>query len=162
MTREEVKKEFNRWVDKKQPAVWVKKRTSNIWSLEITPFWKYYKNEYIYIVDDEQAELRKLQINKPDTKFQYYDSLSNHWFSKSNPKWCINTKYRKKPKEWYKADDAIGKPVYVRVSGESEWCISMFGRYDKENSTFIDIYEIEWKYAKPVKPEDLYQGEEND
>jgi len=54
-----------------------------------------------YIVDDEQAELRMLQIDEPNTNFEYYNEKIGRWLETVLPEWNINTKYRVKQEVKY-------------------------------------------------------------
>ena len=58
MTAKEVKTEFARWIDERQPKVWVKDLRTDSWGTCCTPYWQFY-SEYAYIIDDKYAELRK-------------------------------------------------------------------------------------------------------
>ena len=65
-----------------------------------------------------------------------------------------------RPKEWYEDPEMIGKPVWVRDRGTHNWKVRIFEGYNDDK--YITSEYIEWKYAKPVKPEDLYQGAQDD
>ena len=150
-------KEFERWINADRPKVWVKGKEDDRWDTMRVPCWN--SSGLVYIVDDEQAELRKLQIDEPDTKFQWFNV--QEWRN-CNPSWDIDIEYRVKPKEWYEDENMVGKPIWVRDCTTDEWDLDIFVKYDpKHNFEFVGK-SFMWKYAKPVKPEDLYQGVTND
>jgi len=157
MTDAQLKQEFARWIDAGRPAVWYKSTTSNprwLASGRQNTCWKY--SDTIYIVDDEQAELRKLQIDKPETKFEWFNG--QRWCNcGSVPNWEPGRKYRVKPKEWYEDLDMIGKPVWVRDEDNEKWGIDIFIDYTDDKKYPFLCRNSDWTFAKPVKPEDLYQ-----
>jgi len=154
MCNEQIKKEFIRWINAGRPKVWYK-RSNNSWGYVVgAPAWDY---RDIYIVDDEQAELRKLQIDEPDTKFQAYTSFNNEPASwvECEPSWDIHCKYRVKLSEWYEDENAFGKPVWV-CDSTMHWKIDIFKAY-KEDAKFKYRCSCgNWEIAKPVKPKDCY------
>jgi len=159
MTNEEIRKEFSRWISIRRDNVWCRYPHEKFWSLKNIPTWN---ETEIYIVDDKQAKLKKLQIDKPETQFQMYDVSLRKWVE-CTPTWNICTRYRIKPKEWYEDPDMIDKPVWVRDFKEREWLLRTFKNYEKDTKyPFVVRGGASWQYAKPVKPEDLYQGEKND
>jgi len=100
-----------------------------------------------------------LQIDEPNAEFQWFNGQK--WLScEGVPSWNIGTKYCIKPKEWYEDPDMIGKPVWVRDQETDSWKIRIFKDY-KAHRFFTEANIIKtsigWNYAKPVKPEDLYQ-----
>ena len=165
MNKEEIINEFNRWIEAGRPAVWVKdkdKYPNNEWNKQFKTCWSQPDTKY-YIVDDKQAELRKLVIDKPDTKIQvkYYTESSEEGvivgWRNTIPDWNPEWDYRVKPKEWYEDSDVIGKPVWVRDRETDIWQVDKFLYYthDSEIPRFnCSIHN--WKYAKPVKPEDTF------
>ena len=157
MTKEQVKQEFNRWIDAGQPKVWVIYVTTNCWELVVSPTWKFYGDTYTYIVDDDHAELRKLQIDKPDTKFQVL--LYCAWVD-TKPEWFIDREYRVKPLEWYEDPELVGKIVWVKDCEAYGWSLDVFERYDDNESVHkFCCKSSAWRYAKPANVEDLYKGE---
>jgi len=58
------------------------------------------------------------------------------------------------------------KPVWCKSYKGNEWetdiFIDIFLEYDKNNKLPFNCLNGNWKYAKPVKSKDLYQGEQND
>ena len=154
-------KEFERWINTGRPTVWVKGEEDDRWDTMRAPCWN--SSGLVYIVDDEQAELRKLQVDKPDAKFQWYNEVAKEWQTIQDLNWDFNpdVKYRLKPAEWYEDPRMIGKPVWVRNQETDSWKIRIFKKY-KIHRFFTEANTIEtdigWIYAKPVKPEDLYQG----
>jgi len=158
MTNEQIKKEFSRWIDAGKPPVWTNDIDNPItWSLIQLPTWAV--DHYIYIVDDKHAELRKLQIDEPNTKFEYYEPIAKVWVSANMPSWNTNIKYRVKPKEWFEDLDMVGKPVWIRDNELDDWEISTFHKYDNNLMYEYICASGSWKYAKPVTCDDLYKGE---
>ncbi len=116
MTNEEIKKEFNRWIDAGRPAVWYKSNVDNQWRLVYkgeNPSWI---TDFTYIVDDKYAELRILEIDAPDTKFQIKRSKEGIWKDCDIPSWYKGVEYRVKPKSkverrWRYAKDEDGYTI---------------------------------------------------
>jgi len=156
MTEKQLIKEFARWIDAGRPAVWYKSTTSNprwLASGRQNTCWKY--SDTIYIVDDDHAELRKLQIDKPDTKFEWF--AGQEWHDcKDIPNWDLETKYRVKPTEWYEDPDMVGKPVWARDIDDGKWNLDIFEKYVSNNICPYRCKSYAWVHAKPVEPEDLY------
>jgi len=117
MINKQIIKEFGRWILAKRPAVWYKRNEGSWECVNEVPSWN---NEDIYIVDDEQAELRKLQIDKPDTKFQVKRSKEGIWKDCDIPSWYKGVEYRVKPKpkierRWRYARDANGYTTIASI-----------------------------------------------
>jgi len=116
----EHKKEIQRWLyDKKEPKMWVKDKFVNNGEWFKVEFedcsWD---KECYYIVDDKCAELRKLQIDEPNTKIEYYSERLNRWFETTCPEWDINTKYRVKQDPIFKVSNkGTNKEFIVRFTG---------------------------------------------
>jgi len=170
MTNEELINEFKRWISAGRPKVYIRSIShfkEDIWEFTYIPNWT--SNTY-YVVDNAHAEFRKLQIEKPDTQFQLLqyqeaglDSNSESkvkavWVN-CKPDWNLNEKYRIKPLEWYNNPNMKNKPVWVKSHKDNEWEIDIFLSYHKNDRLPFNCLNDCWKYAKPVKPEDLYQGE---
>ena len=65
-------------------------------------------------------------------------------------------------KEWYEDPDMVGKPVWVRDGVNSYWSIDIFMSYvDGADFPFYTNFDY-YKQAKPVKPEECYQGVQDD
>jgi hypothetical protein len=62
-------------------------------------------------------------------------------------------------KKWYEDPDMVGKPVWVRDNYKDEWSIGIFVNYTDEKEYPFRCKYSDWLYAKPIKPEDLYQGD---
>ena len=105
----EHKKEMQRWLENSNEAsVWVKGKIgkNTKWfnsKFDESSKWIKLKFEDCgwdenrhYIIDDEQAELRMLQIDEPNTRFEYYDEYLNKWIETTRPAWHTNIKYRVK------------------------------------------------------------------
>ncbi len=170
MTNKELISEFKRWLNTNKPKVYIKSIShfkEDIWEFTYIPNWT--SNTY-YIVDDAHAEFRKLQIEKPDTQFQLLQYQEAGLDSNGEPKvkavwvdckpdWNLNEKYRIKPLEWYEDPNMIDKPIWVRDDDTEKWSIDIFLGYTASASCQFNCKDGRWYYAKPVKPEDLYQGE---
>ena len=105
------------------------------WDLINKPGWV---EDNIYIVDDAHAELRKLQIDKPKTKFKV--KISTGWKNIDNKLWRIDWEY--KVVDW--TDDAIGK-LCIFADHEDKLIVS---DYDSEVDVLTAIHEkAEFKYA---------------
>jgi len=163
MTNSDFKREFERWIDAGRPAVWVKGPSvpEKDWILTNKPEWN---EESIYIVSDEQAALRMLQYDKPETKFQFkndkgeWKDCEPAWYVK----WSVNEQYRIKPTEWYQDPKMVGKLMIAWDYEKDQAKVVKFKKYD-ENSPypFIDKNNVGWINAKPIKPSDCYGGENN-
>ena len=158
MTDEKLIKEFTRWVLVGKPSVWVKQDGDTVWYTKHTTYQN--SSKVTYIVDDEHARFRKLQVDEPDTKFQAFDTKEKDWYD-CDPTWDIGCKYRVKPKEWYEGPNVIGKPLWV-WDAEEEPDIDLFIEYVNNSEYPFKCKNGSWKQAKPVKPEDLYQGVNDD
>jgi len=153
MTDEQVIKEFERWIDAGRPRVWYSD-AGRLWVSTNCPRWD---EDTTYIVDDEQAELRKLQIDKPETKFQI--KILDRWRdAEPEELWSTTYEYRVKPTEWYEDPNMIGKPVWVRDYNDEEWDIDIFVNYADGKERPFHCKSCSWAYTKPVKPEECYQG----
>lgn len=85
-----------------------------------------------------------------DENFQYLYLLKN----------SINWKEIKdnyKPK-WYSLKENINKPIWVRNSEKHNWAVDTFIKFDKLRSYPFQCQLNNWKYAKPVKPEDCIKN----
>ena len=116
MTKREIKNEMARWVDSGFKQVWCN-TNENGWITVLIPSWT---PAHKWIVDDEHAELRKLQFNKPNTKFQMYNTFENVWEDAiGNALWLPNIDYQVKPEpvyeyQWlYKYTPDLGEPIYL-------------------------------------------------
>jgi len=153
MTDAQLKQEFARWIDAGRPVVWYKRNDGSWGYVNEGPSWN---NEDIYIVDDEQAELRKLQIDNPETKFEWFNG--QRWCNcGSVPNWELGRKYRIKRTEWYEDPNIVGKPIWVRDYNDEEWDIDIFMNYADGKKRPFHCKSCSWGYAKPVKPEECYQ-----
>ena len=88
--------EFKRWIEAGRPDLWYRHDlVIEKWSKTDSPRW--YK-ENIYIVDDEQAALRMLQADKPETEFECFITGINDW-RETEPEWSLYNEYRAKVEE---------------------------------------------------------------
>ena len=69
MTNREVKNEFSRWINRNRPNVWYKSPNNSNWRKTYQPGWI---KDYIYIVDDKDAELRKAYCDDKAIQYHYY------------------------------------------------------------------------------------------
>jgi len=97
------KQEIQRWLNTlDEPLIWVKEKENTFSSWHKQPFLSCnWLDNYIYIIDDNLAELRKLQIDKPGTKFEYWSERSKKWKKIQPINWNINIDYRIKIKYKY-------------------------------------------------------------
>jgi len=90
MSHEHWKNEINRWADSPEGTkVWCRQTIK--WVLYSAPSWS---KKFQYIVDDCHAELRKLQIDEPETKFEMRDV--DKWYCVEVSAWLIDEEYRVK------------------------------------------------------------------
>ena len=107
-------KEFDRWIEAGRPSVWYKtKHTDEEWMKVYPPAWNHIN---IYIVDDKHAELRKLQVDSPETKFEV--KLTESWSEIREPLWDLDAEYRVKVEEpktetYYEVIDPIAKVILL-------------------------------------------------
>jgi len=155
MTDKKTKQEFERWIDAERPKVWYRSTRYNAWRLLESPNWN--RNAF-YVVDDKHAELRKLQIDEPDTEFQVYHTSTMEWET-VEPVWELGRKYRVAPGKWYENPEMVGKPVWCKSYKNNRWELDIFIEYDENRCRPFNCFNGYRVEAKPVKPEDLYQGE---
>ncbi len=141
MTDEQIKAEFNRWINEGRPQTWYKKNDE--WTVLYTdPKWL---KDGIYIVDDEYAEIRKSFYD--GKTIQYYEESSGRWFVAASPSWTLPVdEYRIKPE----------KPVY-----EYQWYyIDSVTNVFLTSGHYVDIEEteketkilnVDWKPFEPSK-----------
>ena len=91
MTNEELKKEFGKWVDEGKKSVWYRSDEDDRWALIAFATWVF---EGYYITDDKHAEMRKLQIDELDTKFEVL--TEGNWDITLTPAWDVTREYRVK------------------------------------------------------------------
>jgi hypothetical protein len=99
----------------------------------------------MWVVDDEQSELRRLQIDEPDTKFEWFNG--QRWCNcGSVPNWNIDTKYRVKPKtkverRWRWRNDGEKRTTlsdYIGDDYAKQYDYKSKGWYKLEND-YIDV-----------------------
>ena len=120
------------------------------WFITCEPSWL---KRNIYIVDDVHAPYRKLQIDKPATKFMWRAKGTKEWFYANDTSWRLDFEY--KVAEWY--DDAIGK---LCIFAGNENCLNIdSGLIQKFVSYNGSIYRSQdnqrWKYCRLLTKEDL-------
>ena len=91
MTNEELIKEFSRWLNNGKGDVWYREEEWSSWGL-ISVAWD--NKDAQYITNDKHAELRKLQIDEPDTKFEFF-GVKDSWVE-AKPQWSVELEYRVK------------------------------------------------------------------
>ena len=96
MTDKELIDEFGRWVANGRGAIWYREEEWSSWGL-ISVAWD--NKDAQYITNDKHAELRKLQIDKPDTKFEFF-SIRDVWVE-AKPQWNLELEYRVKVEPVY-------------------------------------------------------------
>ena len=146
MTDEQIKKEFERWVNLGRPNVWVKK-PGDEWKKVTHSMWE--RNEYVYIIDDRYAEIRKAFYDGETIQLRdfYYGCEWYDWNEKYEPKWNSYSDIRIKPEEpiyewqWYYIDHKNGGRVVL-------------SRNFHTNRSSVDVEEncfMDWKPFEPSK-----------
>jgi len=144
--------EFSRWLESGRLGVWkgVNKNGKYEWKLiDIYPSWA---QDCVWVVDDDQAEFRKLAIENPKVKFEYLTS-SGEWVE-CIPNWNITTKYRLKKDEWYFKEEYAFSPVWVKNNIDDNWDIDVFINYLPSSKMKFVCNRSAWKYAKLVYSEE--------
>ena len=93
MKNDKLKQEFDRWLDNGKGEIWYK--NIGAWYLQYVNW----NGTGSYITNDKHAELRKLQIDKPDTVFEIQDT-DGSW-NERRPSWHIDREYRVKVEPIY-------------------------------------------------------------
>jgi len=107
-----------------------------------------------YIVDDVHAELRKLQIDKPETKFMLRAKGATEWSRPYSPS-EFNLGYEYKVVDW--TEDAIGKlcvfaGTEVDLNVDSGLTQKFAGMND---CLYRSASNQRWKYCRLLTKEDL-------
>jgi len=93
MTNEKMVNEFSRWLNNGKGKIWYRGEIGiHPWELLRYPSWETIGH---YVTNDEHSELRKLQVDKPDTKFEYIWDSGGVW-RECIPGWNTNREYRVK------------------------------------------------------------------
>jgi len=95
MTDKALIDEFCRWVDNGKGDVWYQNITTKEWYTTY-PTWD---STGHYITNDKHQELRRLQIDEPDTKFEFF-GIKDRWVE-AKPQWNIELEYRVKVEPVY-------------------------------------------------------------
>jgi len=142
----EHKDEIQRWLNNpKELGIWVRnKKDKGIWG-KINFEDCEWHNDFYYIVDDEQADLRRLQKDKPDTRFEFYSEHLGGWREIGCHIWDINLKYRIKQDFSYPifkvANKGTDKEVIVKFTGLEQGIVV----FKMPNSPYSIGYETdEW------------------
>ena len=80
MTKEQIKREFERWINADCPRVFYKQA---VWYVTNSPYWDDYKT-VDFVVDDEYTKIRKAYI---DGKTIEHKKCNGEWKAVSNPAW---------------------------------------------------------------------------
>jgi len=87
------KEEMIRWAESPEgTGVWYSHNNSE-WVLRSKPDWN---EDVVYIVDDWHSVLRKLQVDDPETKFEYRYAVDMDWTYGEVTEWNLDTEYRVK------------------------------------------------------------------
>jgi len=155
--------EIHRWADSQDGTrVWVRNSLgcASDWMVVSNPSWN---EDVYYIVDDRHAELRKLQIDEPETIFECLVYAGN-WLVKVEPIWNIVAEYRVKPEpKW--TDNLEENPVLCWLWDELK-DRRVYAQYVKNFDTgttypFITVTRTRFKYAEPVKSEECYTSKKD-
>jgi len=126
MTNGELKKEFSRWVDNGKGRVWYRK---DGWSLSAV-LWK---GEGTYVTNDRHAKLRMVQVDKPDTRFEFYDD--GKWIEVECPTWNLDIDYRVKVEPVYEYQYmykvAVGRDKYALTEHREECSLEGYTRVEE-------------------------------
>lgn len=122
----EHKKEIQRWLkNPNEPKLWVKCKfnNNNKWFKIGFEDCSWSENCH-YIVNDKHAKLRKLQIDKPSTVFEYYNKYLKKWLVTAHCLWTPGIKYRVKSEFSYPifkvANKGTSKEVIVKFTGPKQ------------------------------------------
>jgi len=100
MTNEEIKREFERWIDTGRPLVWIKNlnNPTSEWITISNPTWR---EKITYIVDNQYAEIRKAFYDGKTIQFKIYNEERPwvDWGSEEEPDYKCYYDIRIKPKE---------------------------------------------------------------
>jgi len=129
MTNEQLKKEFSRWVDNEQGLVWYK--GDSVWMLIATTW----SGTGHYITNDKHQELRRLEIDIPETKFEFYN-INYNWVE-AKPQWNPELEYRVKVEPVYEW-------IFYRVNIDKKIVLSGHVTHI-ENDQWIKIEETKRK-----------------
>jgi hypothetical protein len=145
MTDKEIIKEFTRWINADRPKVWYKDGEQG-WTTASAPNWG--NKDVYFIVNDEQAEIRRHLVDNPDTKFEI--KILDRWRdAEPEELWLTNHEYRVKPelkveRRWRYAKDAdectITSHAYVTDSHAKDSRYPESGWYKLDD--YIDV-EVE-------------------
>jgi len=136
MTNKEKVKEFESWIESGMPKVWHRSEVSSHWDLTTTPAWV----DFVYVIDDEYANIRKAQHD--GELIEVYDHVSDSWVlipTKNVYEYDIDTlRIKAKPPEFMVGDWCLdpktGKPAQVTDlffnSGVNLWMFSTNNNYD--------------------------------
>ena len=130
MTDKALIDEFCRWVDNGKGDVWYQNITTKEWYTTY-PTWD---STGHYITNDKHQELRRLQIDEPDTKFEFF-GIKDRWVE-AKPQWNIELKYRVKVEPVYEYQ-------YLYKKGD-KWGLTDYGAPITES-------HIELKETKRIK-----------
>jgi len=143
--------EMHRYADSKEGiCVWYRHRKSKSWVKAFVPEWH---KDYHLIIDDKHAKLRKLQIDEPNTKFEFQADDGN-WFD-TVPTWLTITEYRVKVKHEWEDDLECGAILC--------WCRDYKDEIPKADVIVRHATKFHYqgrngsyRYAEPIKPKECY------
>jgi len=107
MNTEQIKKEFERWVDAGRPKVWRRTIGYKNWKLVVTPSWS--SNRY-YVISDKDEEIRKAFYDGKTIQCRLVNTYYE-WEDINPPNWLDGYEYRIKPEEpvyewiWYSMNE---------------------------------------------------------
>lgn len=122
------------------------------WCLNSDP---HFVEGYIYVPDDEYAELRKAWYDGEQIQVK----SNGRWISVSKPDWVLPPEdYRIKPKEWYDhLDGTMEKAILCWVWDDDDATKYMEIVVSKDDEGFWIKEDILFNYAEPAKMEELKQ-----
>jgi len=114
-------------------AVWWREKTFDSWKLIKNPLWS---EDYVYVVDNKYAELRKKSVDE-DRAIQMYNTIDSKW---ETPTFNLDfsapiESYRLEPKEDHDYIEPIAYYRWERLSSKGEILMSnlMSDKYAEKN-----------------------------
>ncbi len=155
------KLEMKRFAERTNSGVWVNKNIGNGWRLVLSEMMNCWYNNHTYIVDDGWAHLRKALHDGDIVQIDW----ATGWqaVSSLDEKLPVHRYRVVLKKEWYDDIPEDGILCWVWTTDEDEGTIIAI--VSKKHNSNHRSWKFEttdfdsWRYAKPIKPEDLWQEE---
>jgi len=140
------KEEIGRWVNSPEgTGVWINKQHGNGWFLHSDKSMNCWYPEFLYVVDDEWAELRKAQIDGKQLQLNPTFSKNGVWMDKklTDDRMSFDT-----PKQWrIKHDEPVYEwQVILKRDNDSFWMSNDWYTEEEavkhfKNSYIVKMYE---------------------